>query len=77
MSDPESVRQYAKSRGILLGNWYQNVIDPKGVDFSAVGYQTGSCPMAEEAAGHVINLPTRVTKRQAFDILQLIHRYVV
>lgn len=55
----------AKHHGILLGNWYHNVIDPFGVDFRAIGYVVGSCPRAEEAAAHIINLPTLITKKEA------------
>jgi len=75
VSDPEAVRDRAKARGILLGNWYHNIVDPNGVDFAAIGYQPGSCPKAEEASQHIINLPTRVTSKQAFDILQLVRIY--
>ena len=48
----------ARKKGILLGNWYHNVIDPFGCQLSVVGYQYGSCPKAEFIAQHIINLPT-------------------
>lgn len=54
----------AKKEGILLGNWYSQVIDPKGVSLSAVSYKEGSCPRAEYYAKHTVNIPTRLTKRQ-------------
>jgi dTDP-4-amino-4,6-dideoxygalactose transaminase len=59
----------AKKQGILLGDWYHNVIDPFGVDFTSVGYIKGSCPRAEDAAKHIINLPTRVSAREAKKVL--------
>lgn len=43
---------------ILFGNWYHNVIDPSGSEFSVVGYQKGMCPKAEEYAAQIVNLPT-------------------
>lgn len=61
----------AKHHGILLGNWYHNVIDPLGVDFRAIGYVAGSCPRAEEAAIHIINLPTLVSEGDAKRVADL------
>lgn len=49
---------YAKKRGIILGDWYQNIVDPKGVNLSKAGYVWGSCPIAEEISKNVVNLPT-------------------
>lgn len=60
VDNPASVIQRAKKYGILLGNWYHNVIDP-----IPVGYTAGSCPHAEEAAKHIINLPTRIRLQDA------------
>ena len=60
VDDPESLIQRAKKSGILLGNWYHNTIDPKGVNYASIGYTSGSCPHAEYAAKHIINLPTRI-----------------
>lgn len=54
----EELRKFAKRRGIILGDWYSSVIDPKGVDLTKVGYQRGSCPVAEKTAREVVNLPT-------------------
>lgn len=68
---PEQLRLKAKKRGILLGNWYHNVIDPTGVIFEKVGYTPGSCPRSEEAAKHLLNLPTRITARESSQILVL------
>jgi dTDP-4-amino-4,6-dideoxygalactose transaminase len=51
----------AKQKGILLGNWYKNIIDPKGVDLNIVGYKKGSCLSAENYARLSVNLPTYPT----------------
>lgn len=50
----------AKKHHILLGDWYKNVIDPKGTDFEKLGYTLGFCPKAERAALESINLPTHI-----------------
>lgn len=65
VSDPRHAIALAKKHGVLLGNWYHNVIDPNGVDYRTIGYQKGTCPKAEESAGHIINLPTRISKVSA------------
>ncbi|HEX8965098.1 MAG TPA: aminotransferase class V-fold PLP-dependent enzyme [Patescibacteria group bacterium] len=49
---------FRKKKHIYLGNWYSNIIDPKGVDYKKLGYIQGSCPKAEEVARKIINLPT-------------------
>ncbi len=69
---PALVMAKAKKRGVLLGNWYHNVIDPAGVDFAAIGYKRGSCPRAEEAANHIINLPTRISPKDAKRVMSVL-----
>jgi perosamine synthetase len=69
VDDPKLIIAKAKKRGILLGNWYHNIIDPTGVAFANIGYKEGSCPNAEDAAKHIINLPTRITAREAKKVL--------
>jgi len=64
VENPSSVVARAKKKGILLGNWYHNVIDP-----SPVSYVVESCPKAEEAAKHIINLPTRISSNDAKRVL--------
>lgn len=68
--EPELNRQTAKKQGILLGNWYHHVIDPGAVSFSAVGYRPGSCPKAEYAAAHILNLPTLVSPGDAHLVVE-------
>lgn len=58
----EAAHAAARRAGIVLGDaWYDMVVAPKGTDLRAIGYAHGSCPRAEEAAQHVINLPTSPT----------------
>ncbi len=69
VDNPAEFARRAKRQGILLGNWYHNVIDPKGVDLEAVGYVWGSCPRAQDAAAHIINLPTRISDEEAREVV--------
>lgn len=72
VKNPNATRERAKQQGVLLGNWYHAIVDPQGVNLKAIGYVRGSCPAAEDAADHVINLPTLVTEREAETILHVV-----
>ncbi len=54
----DQLRFRAKKAGMILGNWYANLIDPKGTNMKVSGYTWGSCPQAEKAASQTLNLPT-------------------
>lgn len=41
-----------------LGVWFTSVVHGRNADLAAVGYRAGSCPVAEFAARHIVNLPT-------------------
>lgn len=58
VGNPSKLINFAKKQGILLGRWYSHIIDPEGVDLKKVEYITGSCPVAQNLAAHVVNLPT-------------------
>ena len=72
VDDPNKLYEYVKKNGVLLGTWYQNVIDPAGVDYFKVGYEKGSCVQAEYQSRHIINLPTLLTRSQAQRVVQLV-----
>lgn len=55
---PKKLIEFCKKRKIILGNWYDNVIAPKGTNLKKVGYKPGSCPRAEALCQNIINLPT-------------------
>lgn len=64
VEDPTSLFTFAKERGVLLGDWYTTVIGPADCSLESVGYVRGSCPAAEKASCHVVNLPTSISTRQ-------------
>lgn len=72
IDDPLQMIRQAKRRGVILGNWYHNCIDPTGVDFKSVGYKQGSCPRAEETAAHIVNLPTLITEGEAREVICIV-----
>ncbi|MBI5465150.1 DegT/DnrJ/EryC1/StrS family aminotransferase, partial [Candidatus Gottesmanbacteria bacterium] len=73
----EKLRRFAKKKGMILGDWYSHVIDPKGVDLTKVGYQRGGCPVAEKIAKEVVNLPTypRMSENDAEKVVKIIYDF--
>ncbi len=76
VTDKSTLIRDAKKDGILLGNWYGHVIDPKGVSFESIGYRKGSCPKAEEVSKHILNLPTRLTEKERARVYSFLLRHV-
>ncbi len=58
--------QRSAARHAVLGTWFTSVLE-EAVSPAHGGYQAGSCPQAEAAVGHLVNLPThlRVSRRDA------------
>lgn len=73
----DQLLNFLKQRGVYLGKWYSEVIDPKGVDFNSIFYQRGSCPKAEFFAKKIINLPTypTMTKSDVKKVIGLLKEY--
>lgn len=61
VKDPAALHASAKRRGIILGDWYDSVVGPRGADLHAAGYTPGACPVAEAVARESVNLPTSPT----------------
>lgn len=74
---PDSYIQFFRKKGIYLGKWYSEVIDPKGTNFKKIDYQIGSCPNAEMLAKKVINLPTypTMTAKDAEKVVRVLKAY--
>lgn len=59
VDDPVRVIKKAKRSGILLGNWYHDILDP-------------NCSKTVEVAGRIINLPTLITKEKARRVIHAV-----
>ncbi len=68
----DDVLRRAKLKGVLLGTWYSNIIDPKGSSLFMAQYRDGQCPTAEKLAESVCNLPTHVGERDAQRIIDCV-----
>lgn len=74
VDDARGMRRAAQEQGMLLGDWYNAPLIPGDYSLPAFHYERGSCPLAEEAARHVINLPTypRLSMKQANRVIDFI-----
>jgi perosamine synthetase len=58
----------ARRSRVELGDWFSSPVHPLAeTEWSAVGYQRGSCPVAEDVSRHIVTLPCHagVTPREA------------
>ncbi len=66
VKDKDAVLLEARRRMAEVGSWFETVLHPDR-DTAKAGYVKGSCPVGEEAARHIVNLPThpKTTTREA------------
>jgi len=62
---------------IEIGTWFEAPLHPHETDHTLFGYQYGSCPEAERAASHVVNLPVhlRVSHDYAECVVDFVNRH--
>ncbi|MDO8470519.1 MAG: DegT/DnrJ/EryC1/StrS family aminotransferase, partial [bacterium] len=72
----EIIRKFWK-QNILIGDWYTSPIAPSDTLEESVGYQKGSCPVAERLSSMTLNLPThiRISRKNAENIISLLNHY--
>lgn len=58
VSHKDSLVHRARNLGVGLGVWFTSPIHPAGSSLEAAHYKLGSCPRAEEAVEHTVNLST-------------------
>lgn len=77
VSDKKKIKAYFAKRGIYIGDFYNQVVDPLGVHLEKIYYKKGMCPNAEKIAEQVINLPTypTMTMKDAQRIITLFKQY--
>lgn len=77
IEQPRIFVRKAKEQGLILGDWYNTVVAPADTLNSETFYETGSCKNAEDAAKHIVNLPTdiHVTEQDAHRIIAFCNSY--
>jgi dTDP-4-amino-4,6-dideoxygalactose transaminase len=71
-----AVLQAAKRERVELGDWFVSPLHPVEAGLQRWGYTSGQCPLAEEVAAHIVNLPThpRVSQREVQRTLGFLER---
>jgi dTDP-4-amino-4,6-dideoxygalactose transaminase len=75
----EKLRRILKREQIYLDDgWCNTVIHPGSAKGDASGYPLGACPVAEDVAQHVVNLPTHptMTEEQAKYLVHALRSYL-
>jgi dTDP-4-amino-4,6-dideoxygalactose transaminase len=77
IEQPEQILAFAKKKGIILGNWYNSVVAPLGIDLEKTKYVPGSCPNAERLAKKTFNLPTdrNISLKDAERIVEILNNF--
>lgn len=70
LDNAEAILAKLAKKGLILGNWYRQVVAPVGLDLKKMQYVTGSCPLAEKFSQQVINLPLNISPNQATTIVE-------
>jgi len=50
--------QFLKKERVNVGDWYCPVVYPHSTSLKSMNYEKGSCPVAEDIASRIVNLPT-------------------
>ena len=58
VDDKAAKLRLAQEQRLEVGDWFVSPLHPWLDNLEALGYQPGSCPVAEELCRHVVNLPT-------------------
>ncbi len=77
VKNQKQVMFMAREKNMLLGDWYDAVLVPRGSNLIEFRYTSGTCPSAEQLAQQVINLPTypALTDTQITEVIDCIKTY--
>jgi perosamine synthetase len=78
LGNSSGLREYARTRHTILGNWYNEPIYPKGTDLAKVCYKKEMYPNAERLSQEVINLPLNptITTKEAARVVKIVTEYL-
>jgi dTDP-4-amino-4,6-dideoxygalactose transaminase len=76
---PYIVKNKLQKEEVIIGNWYNYPVIPKGIDLKRIQYHVGSCPNTEYIMEHMINLPTSmdVTEKDVERIVDLVKENII
>lgn len=72
---PKKLSALMKKNGVMIGDWYQQVIAPKETNNKKACYKTWSCPIAESIASQSVNLPNHaeITEYDVRKVVEIIN----
>lgn len=72
----ESMRLFdaLRANGHYSGRWYRPTLFPGVTDYGAYNYDPESCPIAEDIASRILNLPTNISTKEAKEIVDVLQR---
>ncbi len=78
VNDKAKVLEFFRKRKIMLGDWYKNILHIPKENYDKLYYKEGSCPNAEYATSHMVNLPAfiKVSEEDAVEISRLIKPFI-
>ena len=62
---PNIVKSKLQKERIIIGNWYNYPVIPRGIDFETIDYHLGTCPNTEYIMEHITNLPTDINVKNS------------
>jgi dTDP-4-amino-4,6-dideoxygalactose transaminase len=77
VDDKNGLVAFMQAQEIGVGVWFNSTIHPHGVKYEDAGYVEGSCPNAEAAVRHVVNLPShpRMSEKDALRVVMALRAY--
>ncbi len=77
VENKKALIEKAKKRGIILGDWFPQVIGPIEVDVAKAGYKKGECLIAEKVSSKCVNLPThhRISIEDVEKVVKVVNDY--
>jgi dTDP-4-amino-4,6-dideoxygalactose transaminase len=76
---PHIVKSKLQKEEVIIGNWYNYPVIPKGIDLKRIQYHIGSCPNTEYIMEHMTDLPTSidVTEKDVEKIVNLVKENLI
>ena len=78
VGDRERMTRFFLEEGVELGRWFDSPISPMPQDLAAFHYIPGQCPVGEDVAQHVVNLPLhpRLSEADVDHICEVLDSYL-
>lgn len=79
VENKHALLHHAAEQRIELGSWFETVLHPVDQALDRFSYKVGQCPVAEQTAREVVNLPLhqRVTLHEAARIMAFVERWAI